>query len=147
MNDAFYIIFISMLPVIELRGAIPIGIGMGMPILEVLLLSIVGNLLPILPILILFQPISKFFLKFQWYNNFYNWLYKRSLKKGKSKLDKYGAAGLYILTAIPLPTTGAWTASLIAAFLGIRLKYSFIAISLGVVTAGLIVVLLSNVIL
>ncbi len=147
MNDAFYIIFISMFPVIELRGAIPIGIGMGMPTWEVLILSIVGNLIPILPILILFQPISKIFLKFQWYNNFYNWLYKRSLNKGKSKLDKYGAAGLFILTAIPLPTTGAWTASLIAAFLGIKIKYSFISISLGVVTAGLIVLILSNVIL
>ncbi len=147
MDNAFYIIFISMLPVIELRGAIPIGIGMGMPTVEVLILSIVGNLIPVLPILLLFQPISKLFLRFEWYNNFYNWLYKRSLNKGKSKLDKYGAAGLFILTAIPLPTTGAWTASLIAAFLGIKIKYSFIAISLGVVTAGIIVVLLSNVIL
>lgn len=147
MSNAFYIIFISMLPIIELRGAIPIGIGLGMPIWEVLFLSIVGNLIPILPILLLFKPISKLFLRFEWYNNFYNWLYKRSLDKGKSKLDKYGAAGLFLLTAIPLPTTGAWTASLVASFLGIKIRYSFIAISLGVVVAGIITLILSNAIL
>lgn len=147
MNDILYIMFISMLPIVELRGAIPIGLGLGMPMWEVLIFSIIGNLLPVIPILILFQPISKFFLKFQWYNKLYNWLYRRSLKKGKSKLDKYGAAGLFIFTAIPLPTTGAWTASFIASFFGIKIKYSFIAIALGVIVAGIIVTMFSNVFL
>ncbi|MGD9677272.1 MAG: COG2426 family protein [Vulcanibacillus sp.] len=147
MNDILYIMFISMLPIVELRGAIPIGLGLGVPLWEVLIFSIIGNLIPIIPILVLFQPISKIFLRFKWYNKFYNWLHRRSLSKGKSKLDKYGAAGLFIFTAIPLPTTGAWTASFIASFFGIKIKYSFIAITLGVIVAGIIVTIFSNVFL
>jgi len=128
-----------MLPFIELRGAIPIGIAQGMPFWEVWLLSVIGNIIPILPILFLFEPLSEWLLKFSWYNKLYNWLYDRSIRKGSRDLNRYGAFGLFIFTAIPLPTTGAWTAALLATFFRIKLRYSFIAISLGVIVAGLLV--------
>lgn len=147
MTEIIYIIFISMLPVVELRGSIPIGIEMGLPVIEVWLFAVLGNIIPIIPILVLFQPISNKLMKYKWYNRFYNWLHVRTMKRGQEKLDKYGAIGLFLLTAIPLPTTGAWTASFLATFLRVKIKYAFIAISLGVIVAGIIVVFLSDALL
>ncbi len=144
MKLSLYILFISMLPFIELRGSIPIGVGLHMPLIEVLTISIIGNIIPILPILFLFQPISKILLRFSWYQKMYHWLYNRSVKKGQDKINRYGALGLLIFTAIPLPTTGAWSAAFLASFFQIKIKYAFLAIALGVVFAGIIVISLSN---
>lgn len=139
-----YLLFISMLPFIELRGAIPIGIGFGLPFWEVLFVSIIGNIIPVLPILILFQPISNILLRFKWYRRLYDKVYERTTRKGKKNLDKYGALGLFLFTAIPLPTTGAWSAALLATFFRVRIEYAFLAISFGVVTAGIIMTLISH---
>lgn len=147
MKSGLYIVFLSMLPFIELRGSIPVGIAMGLPFWDVWLLSIIGNLIPILPILILFQPVSKVLLRFKWYQRIYNWLYARSVKKGSRKLNRNGALGLFLFTAIPLPTTGAWTAAFLASFFQIKLKYSFLAISLGVIFAGFIIAGISELVL
>lgn len=146
MNRALYILFISMLPFFELRGSIPIGIGLGMPFWEVWLLSVIGNLIPILPILILFQPVSQMLLKFSWYRNMYQFLYQRTIKKGKDSLDRYGAFGLFLFTAIPLPTTGAWSAAFLASFFQIKIYYAFPAIAFGVIFAGFLVAGLSQII-
>lgn len=139
MNAALYIIFISMLPFIELRGAIPIGMSLGMPFWEVWIFSIIGNIIPILPILILFQPISKLLLRFKWFQRLYDWLYQRSARKGKDQLNRYGAVALFLFTAIPLPTTGAWSAALIASFFQIKIRYAFFSILLGVISAAFLV--------
>jgi len=144
MKKELYILFISMLPFIELRGSIPVGIGIGMPFWEVWTLSVIGNMIPILPILLLFRPISEFLNKFQWYHKIYQWICQRTIKKGKDTLDKYGALGLFIFTAIPLPTTGAWTAAFLASFFRIKIKYAFPAITGGVVFAGFIVAIFSH---
>ncbi len=136
--------FISMVPVIELRGAIPSGIAMGLDVWTVALLSIVGNMLPI-PFIILF--IRKIFSwmrkKSKWLNNI---VVKMEAKadKHKAKITKYEFWGLCIFVAIPLPGTGAWTGALAAAMLEMRLKDALPAIFLGVIIAATIVSLLSS---
>lgn len=139
VRQLLYVFFISMVPVVELRGAIPIGVGMGLPFYVVFIVAFLGNLAPV-PILILFT------------RRVFNWLRGKStaLEKLVSKLEskavskegllkKYEMLGLCILVAIPLPGTGAWTGTLVSAVFDIRLKHAFPVIALGVLIAGVIV--------
>ena len=138
-SSALITFIISMVPVIELRGAIPIGVGLGMSPLAALGISIVGNLVPV-PFIILF--IRKIF---QWMRRHMPRLEKlvsrmeEKAEKHKDLVTKWEFWGLLILVAIPLPGTGAWTGALVAALMDLRLKKSFPAIFTGVVIAGLIV--------
>ena len=127
-----------MVPVLELRGAIPVGVAGGLPVLIAMLIAVIGNLVPI-PILIVFT------------RRVFDWLKtKGKIKTFVEKLEakaavkseivhKYEWWGLCILVAIPLPGTGAWTGALVAAVLGMRLKKAMPAILVGVVIAGIIV--------
>ena len=130
---------VAMVPIFELRGAIPVGIASGMPFWSVFLTALLGNLFPV-PFLILFT------------RRIFEWLRKKSelLERFVSRMErkaadkeellkKYELLGLCILVAIPLPGTGAWTGSLVAAVFDIRLKHAFPAIALGVLIAGIIV--------
>lgn len=143
LKELLYIVVISMVPVIELRGAIPVGLGFGLPFWPVFIAAMIGNLIPV-PFLILFT------------RRVFEWLRKKSsmLERFVSKLEnkaaskeellkKYELLGLCILVAIPLPGTGAWTGSLVAAVFDIRLKHAFPAIALGVLIAGIIVSVVS----
>lgn len=128
----------SMLPVVELRGSVPFGVGMGLPLIPVLAVSIVGNMIPV-PFIILF--IRKIF---EWMKKrsakleaLVHKLEERAAKKG-DMLVKYEMLGLFILVAIPLPGTGAWTGALVAAMFNLRLKNALPSITLGVIAAGLI---------
>ncbi|QOR65661.1 small multi-drug export protein [Cytobacillus suaedae] len=133
------ILVISALPILELRGGLPLAyIHYDFSLVKSILLSVCGNLLPLIPILLLFHPLSKWLMKFKMYQKMYNWLYNRTLKKGNN-VEKYGALGLLLFTALPLPTTGAYSACIAAAIFGIRFRYAFIAISLGVISAAIIV--------
>jgi uncharacterized membrane protein len=133
------IIVISALPILELRGGLPLAyIHYDFSLLKSILLSVCGNLLPLIPILLLFHPLSKWLMRFRGYKKMYNWLYHRTLKKGNN-VEKYGALGLLLFTALPLPTTGAYSACVAAAIFGIRFRYAFLAISLGVICAAIIV--------
>ena len=128
--------FISMLPLVELRAGIPIAVGLG-------LTCIVANILPI-PFIILF--IRKIFAVVRkWSATFEKLISKVEAKayKHQDMIDKYAAMGLFILTAIPLPGTGAWTASLLATLMDMRLSRAFFPIALGVVGAGTIMAILS----
>lgn len=133
----------SMLPIVELRGSVPFGVGMDLPLIPVLIVSIIGNMIPV-PFIILF--IRKIF----------DWMKKHSKKLGAiaeklesraaSKGDvlvKYEMLGLFILVAIPLPGTGAWTGALVAAMFNLRLKNALPTITLGVIAAGLIMSIVS----
>ncbi|MEG0778340.1 MAG: small multi-drug export protein [Oscillospiraceae bacterium] len=128
--------FVSMLPILELRGAIPLGVGMGLGHWQAMLISVIGNMVPV-PFIIIF--IRKIFA----------WLRSKSPKlehtvsnlekkaEGKwDKVRKYELLGLTVLVAIPLPGTGAWTGALIAALMNIRMKYAVPCILLGVIIAG-----------
>ena len=131
--------FVSMVPVIELRGAIPIGVGMGLPFWAVIFVSIIGNLVPV-PFIIIF--IKKIFAFMREKMPKLDGLVTRLENKANSKsetVQKYAFWGLFIFVAIPLPGTGAWTGALIAAMLEMKLKKAFPSIALGVLTAGAIV--------
>ncbi|TMW74140.1 small multi-drug export protein [Alteribacter natronophilus] len=123
------------MPILELRGGIPMALLLGLAWYEAMIYAMIGNLLPILPILILFRPISQFMMRFAFYKRFYDWLYKRTMSKSE-KVEKYGALGLILFTAVPLPTTGAYSASLAAILFFIPTKLAFAAISFGVLIAG-----------
>lgn len=130
---------ISMVPVIELRGAIPIGVGAGLNLWLAIGVSIVGNLVPV-PFIIIF--IKKIFAWMRTKSEKLNGLVTRLEKRAESKsatVQKYAFWGLFILVAIPLPGTGAWTGALVAAMLEMPLKKAFPAILLGVLGAGVIV--------
>lgn len=129
----------AMVPVFELRGAIPIGVASGLPFWSVFIAAFLGNLLPV-PFLILFT--RRIFEWLRKKSDFLERLVSRLEKKAASKeelLKKYELLGLCILVAIPLPGTGAWTGSLVAAVFDIRLKHAFPVIALGVLIAGIIV--------
>ena len=129
----------AMVPVFELRGAIPIGVASGLPFWSAFLTAFLGNLLPV-PFLILFT--RRIFEWLRKKSSFLERLVSRMEKKAASKeelLKKYELLGLCILVAIPLPGTGAWTGSLVAAVFDIRLKHAFPAIALGLLIAGVIV--------
>lgn len=137
------VIFISALPILELRGGLPIAYAYyEFSFWKSFFLSVFGNLLPIIPLLLLFQPLSNWLLRFKWYEKMYNWLYHRTIQKSKN-VEKYGAIGLILFTAIPLPTTGAYSACVAASIFVIRFKYAFLSIAAGVIIAGLGIGLLS----
>ena len=130
---------ISMVPVIELRGAIPIGVGAGLNLWLAIGVSIVGNLVPV-PFIIIF--IKKIFAWLRTKSEKLNGLVTRLEKRAEAKsvtVQKYAFWGLFILVAILLPGTGAWTGALVAAMLEMPLKKAFPAILLGVLGAGVIV--------
>ncbi|KMM37545.1 COG2426 family protein [Guptibacillus hwajinpoensis] len=130
------VVIVSALPILELRGGLPLAYTFDFPFLKALFLSLLGNALPIIPLLLLFQPLSNWLMRFNWYKRFYDWLYHRTLSKSKN-VEKYGAIGLILFTAVPLPTTGAYSACVAAALFAIRFKYAFLSILTGVVIAGL----------
>ncbi len=131
--------FISMVPVIELRGAIPIGYyAFDLPIVPVVILSILGNLLPV-PFLIVFGgSVLRWLAKFPKLGKPFRWILSLGEKK-VAKMHKTLFWGLFIFVAIPLPGTGAWTGSLAAITLQQDLKHAFLPIALGVLCAGAII--------
>lgn len=134
----YVVMIVAALPISELRGAVPLGLSLGMPIGKVFWLSILGNSIFVAPALFLFEPVSTRLRKFKIWAGFFNWLFERTKKKSDS-IQKYEALGLAIFVAIPLPMTGAWSGVVAASLFKIKFRYAFIAIIGGVLTAGLIV--------
>ena len=130
---------VSMVPVIELRGARPAAVLAGLDIRVALITAIIGNLVPVPFIIIFIRKIFKWLqAKSQRLGNMVRRMEAKADAK-KAQVLKYEFWGLMILVAIPLPGTGAWTGALVAAMLDMQLKRAFPAIAAGVVTAGLIV--------
>lgn len=130
---------LSMTPIIELRGAIPVATANGLDLWFAIVLSVIGNMIPV-PFIIIF--IRKIFEWMRRKSDKLNKLvehFEQKAEKHKETVIKYEFWGLFILVAIPLPGTGAWTGALVAAMLDMRLKSAVPAIFLGVVGAGLIV--------
>ncbi|WP_236560959.1 small multi-drug export protein [Pontibacillus sp. HMF3514] len=137
------VMIISAMPILELRGGLPVAYGVyDFSFVKSYLLSVFGNVLPIIPLLLLFLPISNWLMRFRWYERMYTWLYERTMKKS-SNVEKFGAIGLILFTAVPLPTTGAYSACLAAAFFAIRFWYAFLSIVVGVLIAGIVIGALS----
>jgi uncharacterized membrane protein len=130
----------SMLPIVELRGALPLAINLfhiAWP--KAFLLSFVGNLIPVPFILWLLGPAVNILSKIKPFQKFFQWLFARTRRRGSAVIAKYEEIGLLAFVAIPLPMTGAWTGALIAFLFGLEFKKSILVIALGVFIAGVIV--------
>lgn len=129
----------SMIPIIELRGAVPLGAGLGLPFLQNILLSILGNMLPIPFILIFIKAILSWMSKCRigLFNKVSNWLFQKA-EKNRPKIEKYSTWGLMLFVAIPLPGTGAWTGALVASLIDMKFTKAIFSIFLGVLIAGAI---------
>ncbi|QNO13397.1 small multi-drug export protein [Alkalicella caledoniensis] len=138
----FKVLFISALPIIELRGAIPFGVSQSMSPIHATLLGIVGGVLPVPFILLMIRPVLDFLHA---RNIMRKAIYKLTYTtiKNKKKIQKYGFWGLILIVAIPLPGTGVWSGSLAAALLDLRIKRAIPAIFIGNLIAGLIVLTIS----
>ena len=145
------VLLISMVPLIELRGAIPVAVGMnlGLPEWLVLIVAIIGNILPV-PIIYFFaRKVLEWGAQREWkpLKQFCNFCLKKGEKAGTKLLKKAGNYGtyfaLFLFVAIPLPGTGAWTGTLAASILKLDFKKTVIAISAGVLVAGLIMLAVS----
>ena len=136
------IVIISALPIVELRGAIPVGINIfGMPWYWVFLLTVAGNLLPVPLLVLFFQTLVKYCRRVPYLARPINFIVRHAEHRSAS-VEKYKMLGLIIFVGIPLPWTGAWTASIISSLLGIGFTRAFFAIAAGVVIAAIIVTIL-----
>ncbi len=134
----------SMVPVVELRGAIPYGVASGLSLPLSVILAILGNLLPV-PFIILF--IRKLFAWLRKISPWLDGLVSRLERRAEKKADiivRYEFWGLALLVAIPLPGTGAWTGALVAAMMDLRLRNALPAIAIGVVIAAVLVSLVTH---
>ena len=139
MKDILLTFLVAMVPVVELRGAIPFGVVRGLNLWTAIIASMLGNLIPV-PFIILF--IRKIFAWMRAHMPKLDGLVIRMEKKAeknRAAVEKYAFWGRVILVAIPLPGTGAWTGALVAAMMEMRLKRAFPAIAIGVAIAGVIV--------
>ena len=141
-NDIIYVIVTSMLPVIEIRGALPLALALDIPTAFAFILCVIGNMIPIPFLILLTRKILNWMKTLKLFRPIAEKIEAKGLKnsKGAKKLSFWG---LLILVAIPLPGTGAWTGALVASLLNMRLKDSLPAIFFGVCIAGLIVLLVS----
>lgn len=144
-GKCLFTLLVSMIPIIELRGGIPFGVALGLPYWLAFPFAVVGNIIPA-PLIIIF--IRRIFDWMRRYlprlNKMVDKLEHKAHLKGQ-KVSKYKYLGLWLFVALPLPGTGAWTGSLAAAFLNMRLNKALPAVILGVLTAGLIMTGLTHV--
>ena len=146
LKKYLWVFIISMVPLIELRGAIPIATGMGLPVLWSSIVIIIGNMIPV-PIIFLFaRKILEWGSDKKFIGKFFTFCLEKG-HKGGEKLQKKAGKGLFIalmlFVGIPLPGTGAWTGTLAASILDMDFKSSVLAVVLGVVLAGIIMGVLS----
>lgn len=131
----------SALPIVELRGGIPLGVAVyKLEPWKVFLLACAGNLVPVVPLLLFLNPVSGWLAKrSRLFAALFDWLFEKTRKKHTDTIERYGAVGLCLFVGVPLPGTGAWTGALIAFLFDLHFKYAFPAILLGVLFAGVIV--------
>ena len=127
----------AMVPVVELRGAIPLGVAAGLPPAVAAVTAMIGNLVPVPFILLLVRKIFRLLRRVSWLGSRIDKLEKRAHLKGRT-VKKYRTLGLVLLVAISLPGTGAWTGALVADVMDIRMKTALPAITVGVIIAGCI---------
>ena len=140
------VFFVSMVPLIELRGAIPIAAGMGLPFVQYYIIAIIGNMIPVPFIYFFARKILVWGADKPVIGNFFTWCLEKGEKGGK-KLQETAGKGLFValllFVGIPLPGTGAWTGTLAVSILDMDFKSTTIAVMLGVLLAGLIMMAVS----
>ena len=143
VGEELCVFFCSMLPIIELRGSIPMAFAFGLPWWQAYIISVLGNLLPVPFILLLINIVIKWMAnsKIKFFNKIANFLLEKVEKK-RERIEKYSFWGLCLFVAIPLPATGAWTGSLVAAVIGMKPLKAFLSAVIGVLIAGAVVTLI-----
>ena len=144
------VVAVSALPVVELRGAIPFALGLipsdvyphSITWYYALPLAIAGNLIPVPFLLLFFAAISRRLSRVGVFKRWFQWLEERARRRGRV-VERYKRIGLMLFVAVPLPGTGAWTGSLVAWMFGLNRVKSFVAISIGVIIAGFLILLAS----
>ena len=142
-----WVFLISMVPIIELRGAIPVAVGMGLPLIPSYTICIIGNMLPVPFIYFFARKVLIWGADKPVIGKFFTFCLEKGEKGGK-KLQAKAGRGLFValllFVGIPLPGTGAWTGTLAASLLDMDFKSSVIAVMCGVLLAGVIMALISN---
>ena len=136
------VFFLSMIPITELRVAVPLGLALGIDPVTNYLYCVAGNLVPVLPILLFLNPVLKFLSRFPPLGRLIGRILKSAEEK-RQKYEKFETAALVAFVAVPAPGTGAWTGSLLAFLSRMAVPRAFLAVSAGVLIAGLVVTLLS----
>ena len=133
------VFFCSMIPIIELRGAVPMGWAMGLEWWQTYIISVLGNMVPVPFILLFINKIIKWMAesKISLFNKVANWLLKKA-EKNRAKIEKYAFWGVALFVAVPLPVTGAWTGSLVAAVIDMKFWKALLSALIGVMIAGVI---------
>ncbi len=141
------VFFVSMVPIVELRGAVPIGTGMGLPWLSTLIICMIGNMIPVPFIYFFARKILVWGADKKYIGKFFRFCLEKGEKGGKKLQEKAGRGlflALFLFVGIPIPGTGAWTGTLAASLLDMGFKRSVFAVVLGVLLAGIIMTLLSQ---
>ena len=142
IKEYLYVFFCAMVPLIELRGSVIIGAGMGMPWFANLALSVIGNMIPVPFILLFIRRILAWMHTTKHFKGIAQWLERKAHSKSDRVL-KYASLGLVLFVGIPLPGTGAWTGSLVAALFDMDVKKASVSILLGIFLAAVIMTTLS----
>jgi len=142
MTRYLIVFLISMVPLIELRGALPIALGMGLPTVPAYILCVVGNMLPVPVIYFFARKVLLWGADKKYIGKFFTFCIEKGEKGGRKLTQTAGRSGLFValmlFVGIPLPGTGAWTGTLAASFLNMGFKSTVASVSLGVIMAGII---------
>ena len=136
--------FISIVPLIQLRGAMVYAVGVGLPEIPALILCVIGNMLPVPIILLFVKSVLNWMArcKVKFFNKIANKMFEKA-EKNRAKIEKYAFWGLTLFVAIPLPATGAWTGTLVAALFDMKFWKSLLSAFIGVLIAGVVMTLIS----
>ena len=134
LKNYLWVFFLSMVPVLELRAAIPVGATLGLEWVANYLICVIGNMIPVPFILLFIRHVLEWMKKVPHLNKIAIWVENKA-QKNTPKIQKYASLGLLIFVALPLPGTGAWTGALVAAMLDMRMKYAIPSIFCGVLIA------------
>ena len=140
LGNEFALFMISLIPLIEARGAIIYGAAIGMPWYQVLPICIIGNMIPVPFILLFGMKLIAYLKTTNLFGPFFT-RYEAKLMKRSTEIDRYSFIALMLFVGIPVPGTGAWSGSLIATILEVKFKKAILAVFLGVILAGIIMTL------
>ena len=138
VNKEIAVVVLSALPISELRGGIPLGIALGFSPAKAYILAVIGNFIPVIPLLCFLQPLVEKLRHIGFIHRFFEWFFERTRKKA-TLIERFEALGLILFVAIPLPITGAWTGCAAATLFKIRFRYALMAVTAGIIIAGFIV--------
>lgn len=145
MEAVLKTLIIAMVPIGELRAAIPLGLThFNLGVVQTFFIAFIGNMLPVIVIAYLLEPVSRWLSKHsKYFRQFFNWLFEHTRKKHSKKFEVFEEVALVTFVAIPLPMTGGWSGALAAFVFGIPPKKSIPLVALGVAIAGVIVTIIT----